>query len=504
MNAHASITCSYSHENCADKGLSFSWTNTMLWDKAIKHVNRIQLRIAKAAKQGKKNLVKRLQYMLNHSFYAKMLAVKKVVSNKGKHTHGVDGNVWKTSKEKVDAVLGLSDKNYKAKPLRRVFIEKYGKREKRPLGIPTMKDRAMQALYLLSLEPIAEITADKISFGFRRYRSTQDAMSYIFTVMSKQNSPQWVLEGDIKSCFDNIDHQWLLETIPMDKGILRKFLKAGYIFKGEVFPTDQGTPQGGICSATLANMTLDGMEKAIAERFWTNTKGVISKGAYNKKLVTLVRYADDFIVTARDEETAIEAQEVIREFLKTRGLGLSEEKTHITHINEGFDFLSWNFRKYDGKLLIKPSKKSIKKITEKIGNTIRQNKSASQETLIRTLNPIINGWANQHQPVCAKCIFSKLDHTVWHQLWQWAKRRHPQKNRKWIKDRYWPCAGTRKWVFTSESATLTLFADKPIVRNIPVKLESNAFSDKAYLINRRLRMRHKKAIAYLKSAAARQ
>lgn len=188
-------------------------------------------------------------------------------------------------------VLTLTDKGYKAKPLRRIYIEKPGKKTKRPLGIPCMYDRAMQALYALALDPVSETAADTKSFGFRKGRGTQDACEYIFTALSRKTSPQWILEGDIKGCFDHISHDWLLEHIPMDKSVLKQFLKAGFIFRDELFPTEEGTPQGGIISPILANMTLDGMQKVLSDRFHTNRLGKIDLRFKNAHKVNLVRYS---------------------------------------------------------------------------------------------------------------------------------------------------------------------------------------------------------------------
>ena len=199
--------------------------------------------------EQKWRLVKRLQYLMTNSLYAKAIAVKRVITNKGKKTPGIDGELWKTDKDKINAIERMDCRTYHAKPLKRVYIEKFGRKEKRPLGIPTMEDRAMQALQLLALEPVAETTADRISFGFRRYRSPEDAREYAFSVLSRKDSPQWILEGDIKSCFDKISHRWMLENIPADKRILKEFMKCGYVEKGQLFPTEEGSPQGLLCKA---------------------------------------------------------------------------------------------------------------------------------------------------------------------------------------------------------------------------------------------------------------
>ena len=228
----------------------------------------------------------------------------------------------------------------------------------------------MQALYALALDPVSETTADEKSFGFRRGRSAQDACEYIFTALSRRTSPEWVLEGDIKGCFDHISHDWLIDHIPMDKSVLKQFLKAGFVFQNELFPTDEGTPQGGVISPILANMALDGMQKVLSDRFHTNRLGKIDLRFKNAHKVNLVRYADDFIVTAATKEIAEEAKEIIRGFLCTRGLELSEEKTLITHVDDGFDMLGWTFRRFKEKLIVKPSKKSVKALNASLHNAV--------------------------------------------------------------------------------------------------------------------------------------
>lgn len=414
-----------------------------------------------------------------------MLAVRKVIQNKGKRTAGIDGELWNTPEAKMKAALKLSDKKYKAKPLKRVYIEKYGKSKKRPLGIPTMYDRAMQSLYSLALNPIAEATADIHSYGFRKFRSTQDAGEYIFSCTCRKKSAQWVLEGDIKGCFDYISHQWLLDNIPMDKSVLKQFLKAGFVFNQTLFPTEAGTPQGGIISPILANMTLNGIEGVLVDKFHRGKDGRLVKTQRDKHKVNFARYADDFIVTANNKEIAEEAKELIKTFLKDKGLELSEEKTLITHIDNGFNFLGWNFRKYNGKLLIKPSKESIQEVTEKISKVIKNGKSWTQEALIETLNPIITGWASYHQSMVAKVIFSKMDSRIWNMLWKWAKRRHPKKSRNWVSRNYWHNIGTRKWVFSIEENQLKLLSDKKIVRHTKLKSEINPYLDKEYFTKRK-------------------
>jgi len=224
------------------------------WKTARQEVRRLQMRIAKAVKEGKHGKVKSLQWILTHSFYAKALAVKRVTSNKGKHTPGVDGIVWKRARAKMQAVYSLRQHGYKAQPLRRIYIpKKNGK--KRPLSIPTMYDRAMQALYKLALAPVAESTADKNSYGFREGRSCADAVAAAFNALSKPNSATWVAECDVTGCYDNISKLWLMENIPIEKRILRQWLNAGYVENGITFPTRKGTPQGGVITPPTQKIT---------------------------------------------------------------------------------------------------------------------------------------------------------------------------------------------------------------------------------------------------------
>jgi RNA-directed DNA polymerase len=259
------------------------------WQHVCETVRRLQARIVKATKEGRWGKVKALQRLLTHSFSGKALAVRRVTENHGRKTAGVDGILWETPEQKGRAVASLRQRGYHAQPLRRVYIPKSNGGQ-RPLGIPRMKCRAMQALYLLALDPIAETTADPNSYGFRRGRSPADAMRQCFTVLATKRAPQWILEGDLKACFDTISHDWLLAHIPMDKSILTQWLKAGYLEQHTFHDTVAGTPQGGICSPVLANMTLDGLERLLREHFPRQGKG---KTRGEKAMVNLVRFADD-------------------------------------------------------------------------------------------------------------------------------------------------------------------------------------------------------------------
>lgn len=448
-----------------------SW-HTINWKRQYRTVRRLQTRIVKATQEKQWRRVKALQRLLTRSFAAKALAVKRVTENSGRKTPGIDGKTWSTPAEKWNAINNLRRNGYKPSPLKRVYIPK-SNGKLRPLGIPTMKDRAMQALYLLALEPVAETTADRNSYGFRPHRSCADAIEQVFNNLNRKTSATWVLEGDIKGCFDNISHKWLLEHIPMDKRILRSWLNAGFMEKGRLFTTDAGTPQGAPCSPVLANMCLDGLETILTNRF--GRKGTAKA---SKSKVNYVRYADDFIVTGISREILeSEVKPLITAFMQERGLLLSEEKTTVTHINDGFDFLGQNVRKYKGKLLIKPSKHNLKMFLNKIRATIEDNKTAKTDTLIKRLNPLIRGWTNYHQHVVAAETFRYVNFQLWKKIWRWCLRRHPSRGKRWIRRKYfdenWRLhskdADGHRWVLYKASTT-------PIRRHIKIKSEANPYA----------------------------
>jgi RNA-directed DNA polymerase len=334
-----------------------------------------------------------------------------------------------------------------------------------------MKDRAMQALHSLSLRPVAETMADENSYGFREERSCHDAIEQCFIDLARKDSAKWILEGDIKACFDGIRHEWLLNNVIMDKDLLRKWLKAGYIEKGKLHPTEAGTPQGGVISPILANIALDGMESAI------------KRAVPRKAKVNYVRYADDFIATGVSKELLEQTvKPAIVDFLKARGLELSQEKTAITRVEDGFDFLGQNVCKYKGKLLITPAKKNAKSFLAKVRKIVRINSDKKTEELIKQLNPVIRGWANYHRHIVASKTFSYVDYNIFKCLWRWAKRRHPQKGNLWIRRKYFS-KGFHNWTLSTavpeEGKTriyeLTKAAYIPIRRYVKVRSKAHPY-----------------------------
>ncbi len=408
--------------------------NSIDWKEAQRQVRRLQVRIAKAVKENRWNKVRALQFLLTHSFHAKLLAVKRVTSNKGKNTPGVDGVRWKGARAKWRAACSLRRRGYKPQPLRRTYIpKKNGKL--RPLSIPTMADRAQQALYKLALAPVAETTADKNSYGFRESRSCADAIAAAFNALSKPNSAPWVFEGDIQGCYDNISFQWMLDNIPMDKVVLKKWLEAGYVENGIHYPTRKGVPQGGIISPTLSNLVLDGLEQAV------------HCAVPRRCRINFIRYADDFIITGKSKTILEEAiKPVVEAFLRERGLSLSPEKTLITHITDGFTFLGQTFRKDGGVLRFKPSPQGVLALQKKVGDVIRQHVSAPMPVLIKELNAILRGWANYHRYSVASEAFNRIDTYVFEELWRLLHKRHPKKSKGWLIKHYWSATG-RKHTF---------------------------------------------------------
>jgi RNA-directed DNA polymerase len=457
------------------------------WQAIHRNVRRLQVRIVKAVKEGRWGKVRALQRLLTHSFSGKVLAVRRVTENQGKKTPGVDREIWDTPEKKIQAVRELKRRGYQPQPLRRVYIPKSDGVTMRPLGIPTMKDRAQQAVYLLALDPVVETTADNNSYGFRQQRSCADAIEQGFNALSK-SIPQWILEGDIKSCFDRISHDWLLAHVPMDRAILQKWLKAGYMDKHVFHETTDGTPQGGIISPALANCALDGLERLLKEKFPAK-KPLPSLGGKLPR-VNFIRYADDFIITGRTKELLErEVKPLVERFLQPRGLELSPKKTVITHVEQGFDFLGQNVRKYpSGKLLIKPSKKNVKIFLDGIRKIIKAGLGLSAAESIDWLNPKIQGWAKYHRHVVSKRVFQRVDHAIFISLRQWARRRHPEKSRGWLKQKYFERQGQDNWRFFGESCDadgilhkvrLLLASHTPIRRHVKVKGEANPY-DPAY------------------------
>ena len=492
----------------APSWLTSEWEwQDIVWRKVEKTVFNLQKRIYKATKAGRLKKAKALQKLLLRSSCSIVLNVRKVTQdNSGKKTAGIDGAKSldpKQRKELVKQLMSLataSFKKYRAKPIRRVWTPKSirGKSfcstktfasngKLRPLGIPTINDRVVQGIVKTVIEPQFEATFEPNSYGFRPAHNTHDAISDIFNSLNKKH--KWVLDADIKGCFDNIDHNHLLKLIDgkTAKHTIKQWLKAGIMENQEFQVSDVGTPQGGIISPLLANIALDGMETYLYDELRKKGHKVteLRRGAIN-----IVRYADDFVVMHENKAVIEDSKLIIAEWLKERGLKLSEEKTKIVHSTEGFDFLGFNVRHYENetkgyrakkfaneqgfKLLIKPSKKSIKAHSDKIKEVLRQMKAAPQEEVIKKLNPIIKGWTNYFKIGVSSETFSYLNNLMWAKLWAWSKRRHNNKGKKWIANKYFHTIGNRKWCFSSKKdgqidQVLINHTDTKIKRHVKVQ-----------------------------------
>ncbi|MGK7898924.1 MAG: group II intron reverse transcriptase/maturase [Xenococcus sp. (in: cyanobacteria)] len=484
----------------------YEW-ETINWRKTQKAVFKLQKRIYRASERGDVKAVRRLQRMLTKSWYAKTLAVRKVTQdNQGKNTPGVDGVKRLRNNQKINLAKNL-ELNDKSQPIRRVWIPKPGKEEKRPLGIPTMKERAKQALLKLALEPEWEAKFEPNSYGFRPGRSCHDAIAAIFNGINQK--AKYVLDADIEKCFDRINHEKLLNklnTTPKFRRQIKAWLKSGVMDGEALFPTEEGTAQGGVISPLLANIALHGMEEMLKEKFTRRTGKT-----YKIRKPSFVRYADEFVLMDESLEVVIEAKSVIEKWLEEMGLTLKESKTRTSHTfieyqgNVGFDFLGFNIRQYPcsekqsgsiggterkrgHKTFIKPSKSSIKQHLEKIDNLLERNANSSQEQVINALNPVIRGWSAYYSTVASSRTFDKLRNILHQKLFGWAKRRRNRgQNNTEVVSKYWGVNRGKGWQFITpdDKYVLECHSDTHIKRHIKVKEKRSPYDgDLVYWSNR--------------------
>jgi RNA-directed DNA polymerase len=466
------------------KMVRYEWKD-IPWKQIQVKVFKLQRRIYRASLSGDVKRVHKLQRLLMKSWCAKCLAVRRVTQdNQGKKTAGVDGVKSLTPAQRLQLICSMNFKS-KSNAVRRVWIPKPGKAEKRPLGIPTMHDRALQALLKLVLEPEWEAKFEPNSYGFRPGRSAHDAIEAIFTAIAQKS--KYVLDADIAQCFDKINHEKLLgkmNTFSLASRVIRRWLKAGVVDGDSLFPRTEGTPQGGVISPLLANIALHGLETFILEQFPR-----IKNGQSWKPQV--IRYADDFVVLHPHLEVVEQCQSLISQWLTTLGLELKPSKTQIVHTlnpvgekKPGFDFLGFNIRSYPAgkthsaknhhkttgfQTFIKPSKANVQAQYRKIAEHIESLKSAPQKKIISDLNPAIRGWSNYYATVVSKEIYSKLDALLFKKLWRWAKFRHPKKNKRWIANKYWHVNNNEGWKFCDGEIKLLRHNETPIQRHVKVK-----------------------------------
>ena len=477
--------------------------NAIPWRKLERRVFKLQKRIFRAKQRGDVKAVRRLQKTLMRSWSAKCLSVRRVTQdNQGKKTAGVDGvkSLSPYSRLSLVAQLKLSSK---AAPTRRVWIPKPGRKEKRPLGIPTMYERARMTLVKMALEPEWEAVFEPNSYGARPGRSCHDATQQIFAAIKQK--AKYVLDADIAQCFDRIDHEALLKklnTFPTLCRQIRAWLKAGVIEGKQWFKTSEGTPQGGTVSPLLANVALHGLEDRIKQAFPVRK---VTIGGKRKRIATpdVIRYCDDFVILHEDLTVVQRCQSLVSEWLKDMGLALKPSKTRISHTlnryednDPGFEFLGFTVRQFpvgkhqsgklNGKLLgfktiITPSQSKQRVHYEQLASIIEAHKSAPQSALIRHLNPVIRGWAKYYSTVVSKEIFSRLDHLMYQKLKTWAKHRHPGKSWEWVSNKYWQTVGGDSWVFATRASRpkteqLLKHRQTPIVRHVKVKSDVSPYN----------------------------
>lgn len=449
------------------------------WGHCTQYVRKLRQEIFRATRGGDLSKVRTLQRIMLRSYENRCMAIRRVTQiNQGKYTPGVDKVLVETPKARGELVDLLTDyEPWKPLPALRVYIPKANGKQ-RPLGIPVILDRCVQAIVKNALEPFWEAKFEDSSYGFRPGRGCHDAIERIFNLASAKGNRRWVLDADIKGAFDNIDHDKLLEVIGNfpARELIRQWLKAGYMEEGVFHDTEAGTPQGGVISPLLANIAFHGMEEALGVRFkFPKNKPYASE--LHPKSVGLVRYADDFVVFCHTKEEAEQAKEKLKAWFAKRGLTFSEEKTRITNLDEGFDFLGFNVRQYPSaksksgfKLLIRPSKKSVQKMKEKLKATFLDGHGMPVHALIMNLNPVIRGWANYFRTGVSARTFEQLDHWCFTYQRRWVVRRHPAKSWGWRRQRYWNKKRKKdKWVFGNEEVHLNKFAWVPIKRHTLVR-----------------------------------
>jgi RNA-directed DNA polymerase len=449
----------------------FDW-DQVDWDQAEREVRRLRQRIFTASQEGDLKRVRSLQRLMLRSRANALLSVRRVAQiNAGRKTAGVDGRtaLWAEAKAELVCWVQRRSASWRPRPARRVFIPKANGKQ-RPLGIPVIADRALQAVVVNALEPEWEARFEPRSYGFRPGRGCHDAIEAIYSTGKGQRSKRvWVLDADLAAAFDRIDHDHLLGQLGSFPARQRveHWLKAGVVDRGRFAPTDEGTPQGGVISPMLLNVALHGMEEAAGVRYLTGTHvGHTAPGS-----PVVVRYADDVVALCHSREQAEQVKAQLANWLAPRGLAFNEDKTRIVHLSEGFDFLGFHVRRYsNGKLIIKPSTAAVKRFRHRLRTEMRDLRGGNAAMVISRLNPILRGWAAYYRTVVSKHTFTSIDSHLWWLTFKWAVRTHRNKPKHWVITRYYGMfnkARSDRWVFgdRDSGAYLSKTAWTTIVRH---------------------------------------
>jgi RNA-directed DNA polymerase len=459
-------------------GLDFRW-DAIRWRRVEDQVRRLRQRIFTATQDGDLKRVRNLQKLMLRSLANTLVSVRRVTEiNAGRLTPGIDRRTVSTSEEKTELVKAIHHQSipWRARPVRRVYLRKAnGKR--RPIGVPVITDRVLQARVVNALEPEWEAKFEPKSYGFRPGRGVLDAIEAIFNTACGKNAKRlWALDADLRAAFDELTHDHLLRQIGTfpGRGLIGQWLKAGVVEQGEYAPTERGTPQGGIVSPLLLNVTLHGMEQAAGVRYYTDRDGNPVEAVRSCPIV--VRYADDLLALCHSKEQAQQVKARLATWLAPRGLVFNEDKTRIVHLEQhGCDFLGYGIRRHrNGKLIIKPSRAAIKRIRKRLADETRTLRGTNASAVITRLNPIIRGWANHYRTAVSSKVFNALDAHTWKLTYRWALRGHRNKPKTWVVDRYYRAFNTTRkdrWVFgdRDSGAYLIKFSWIPIVRHQMVK-----------------------------------
>ncbi|MDY0943982.1 group II intron reverse transcriptase/maturase [Priestia megaterium] len=438
------------------------------WNTVQRYVTKLRQRIYRAEQQNQRRRVRKLQRLLLRSKANLLLSIRRVTQqNTGKRTPGVDGYAASQSNERIKLYQQLLRRNvfqHRPKPAKRTFIaKKNGKL--RPLGIPTIRDRVYQNVVKNALEPQWEVRFESSSYGFRPKRSTHDAISNLFNKLNTHSKKKWVFEGDFLGCFDHLNHNWIVGQTSIFPGntLIKRWLKMGYIEQHMLHKTSEGTPQGSIVSPLLANIALCGMEQEIGIVYKKTHKSGAGYTIDPKCKMGRVLYADDFVIVTETKEQAQSMYQKLIPYLQKRGIKLSADKTKVTHIESGFDFLGFSLRQYKteqgNKLFIKPSKDSIKKAKSKIKDTFALMRGRPVKEIIRVLNPIIRGYGQYWKHVVSKRTFSYMDNYLFLKVRKHLRQLHPKKSWKWIQKRYFKKphhGGNNKWILTCPLTNIQL------------------------------------------------